>query len=166
MEVEDASALPSLVDRSFDGATYRPRIHASPPGGILRFEGLIPGIDEDILLRELTEHLFADASTVIARRIGGYRSMFGPQRWYERLPAEVRALVDAAGFGLFYSGLIQMRAESLLYGALVERWWDTTNSFHFSSIRELTLTLYDFSILTGLWVGVGGAIPCNPDMMQ
>ncbi|KAL7253908.1 hypothetical protein ACSBR1_008281 [Camellia fascicularis] len=122
------------------------------------------GIDEDILLREPAEHLSADASTVRARRIGGYGSISGPRRWYERLPTEVCTLVDAAGFGPFCSGLIQMRAESLLYGALVERWWDTIELFHFSSIEEPTLTLYDFSMLTGLRAGVGGPIPCDPDM--
>ncbi|KAI7988826.1 Protein MAINTENANCE OF MERISTEMS, partial [Camellia lanceoleosa] len=103
---------------------------------------------------------------VIARRIGGYGSISGPRRWYERLPAEVRTLVDVAGFGPFCSGLIQMRAEPLLYGALVERWWDTTNSFHFSSTGEMTLTPYDFSMLTSLPVRVGGPIPFDPDMTQ
>ncbi|KAL7258561.1 hypothetical protein ACSBR1_004648 [Camellia fascicularis] len=81
MEAEDAPALPPLVDRPFDATTYLSRTHAPPPGGILRFEGLIPGIDEDILLREPTEHLSADASMVIARRIGCYRSISSPWRW-------------------------------------------------------------------------------------
>ncbi|GMQ08912.1 hypothetical protein CsSME_00052449 [Camellia sinensis var. sinensis] len=53
--------------------------------------------------------------------------------------AEVRILVDAAGFGRFCSGLIQMRAELPLYGALTERC---------------------------LRVRVGGLIPCDPDMTQ
>ncbi|KAL7169690.1 hypothetical protein ACSBR2_034675 [Camellia fascicularis] len=30
----------------------------------------------------------------------------------------------------------------------------------------MTLTPYDFSMLTGLWVGVGGPIPFDPDMAQ
>ncbi|KAL7180887.1 hypothetical protein ACSBR1_039863 [Camellia fascicularis] len=59
-----------------------------------------------------------------------------------------------------------MRAESLLYGAPVKRWWDTTDPFHFSLIGELTLIPYDFSMLTGLRVGVGSLIPCDPDMTQ
>ncbi|GMP98244.1 hypothetical protein CsSME_00046209 [Camellia sinensis var. sinensis] len=50
MEAEDAPALPPLVDRPFDAATYRPCTHAPPPSSILRFEGLIRGINEDILL--------------------------------------------------------------------------------------------------------------------
>ncbi|KAL7172466.1 hypothetical protein ACSBR2_032036 [Camellia fascicularis] len=106
--------------------------------------------EEDTLLCEPTEHLSTEASTVVARRIIGYGTISGPRRWYEQLPAEVRTVVDAAGFGPFCFGLIQMRAESVLYGALAERWWDTIDSFHFSSTREMTLMPYDFSMLTGL----------------
>ncbi|KAL7189851.1 hypothetical protein ACSBR1_039477 [Camellia fascicularis] len=58
-----------------------------------------------------------------------------------------------------------MKAELLLYGALAERWWDTTDSFHFSSTREMTMTSYDFSMLTGLWIGVGDLILFDPDMI-
>lgn len=112
------------------------------------------------------EHISADASTVTTRRVGGYGSISGPQCWFEWLPMEVRTLVDAAGFGPFCSGLIEMRAESLLYGALVERRWDTTSSFHFSSTGEMTLTPYDFSMLTDLRVGVGGPVPFDPEMTQ
>lgn len=137
-----------------------------PPGNILRFEGFIPGLDEDTLLREPMEHVSADASTVIARRIGGYGSIFGPRRWYEWLPAEIRTLVDAAGFGPFCSRLIHMMAKSWLYGALVERWWDTTFSFHFSSTGEMTLTPYDFSMLTSLRVGVDGLVSFDSNMTQ
>ncbi|KAL7221848.1 hypothetical protein ACSBR1_023735 [Camellia fascicularis] len=164
MEVVDAPALPPLIDKPFDAATYQPRTHVSSPGSISRSEGLIPGIDEYILLREPIEHLSADASTVISRSTGSYGSISGPWCWYERLPAEAHALVDVPGFGPFCSALIQMRAESLLYGALVERWWDTTESLNFSSIGELTPTPYEFLMLIGPRVGVGGPIPCDPDM--
>ncbi|KAL7170979.1 hypothetical protein ACSBR2_035771 [Camellia fascicularis] len=114
--------LPPLADRPFDTTTYQPRTHALTLGSILRFKGLILGIDKDILLGEPTEDLSTDASTVIARRIGGYGSIFGPRHWYEILPTKVRTLVDTAGFRPFCSGLIRMRAEPLLYRALVERW--------------------------------------------
>ncbi|GMP34945.1 hypothetical protein CsSME_00007600 [Camellia sinensis var. sinensis] len=50
MEAEDALVLPPLIDKPFDAATYRPRTHALSPNGILRFNGLIPRIDEDIQL--------------------------------------------------------------------------------------------------------------------
>ncbi|KAL7165765.1 hypothetical protein ACSBR2_036605 [Camellia fascicularis] len=141
IEAEEVAALLPLAERPFDAATYRPRTHVPLPGGFLRFEGFIPGLDEDTLLREPMEHLSVDASTV-------------------------RTLVDAVTFGPFCSRLIEMRAKSLLYGALVERWWDTTSSFHFSSTGEMTLTPYDFLMLTGLRVGVGDLVPFDPDMTQ
>ncbi|CAL5321845.1 hypothetical protein CsSME_00011680 [Camellia sinensis var. sinensis] len=166
IEAEEAVALLPLAERPFDAVIYQPRTHVPPPSGILRFEGFIPELDEDTLLREPMELISADASTVIARRIGGYGSISGPRHWYERLPAEVRTSVDAAGFGPFCSGFIQTRVESWLYGALVERWWDTTSSFHFSFTGDMTLTPYDFLILIGLRVGVGGPVPFDPDMTQ
>ncbi|KAL7202214.1 hypothetical protein ACSBR1_033814 [Camellia fascicularis] len=89
-----------FADRPFDRATYQLFSHA-----------LTLRADEDMLLREPTEHLSADASTV-------------------------------------------------------ERWWDTTNSFHFSSAGEMTITPYDFSMLIGLRVGVGDSILFDPNMIQ
>ncbi|KAL7200016.1 hypothetical protein ACSBR2_022178 [Camellia fascicularis] len=74
--------------------------------------------------------------------------------WYHELPARVHELVDEVGFGLFCTELSCHIASRALLGALVERWWDTTNSFHFSSIGDMTMTPYDFSMITGL--GVGG----------
>ncbi|KAL7213066.1 hypothetical protein ACSBR2_015718 [Camellia fascicularis] len=50
-----------------------------------------------------------------------------------------------------------------LLRALVERWWDTTNSFHLSSAGEMTMTPYDFSMITGLGVR-GDPIPFDMDM--
>ncbi|KAL7160692.1 hypothetical protein ACSBR2_041373 [Camellia fascicularis] len=100
----------------------------------------------------------------MARRIRGYGYISATKHWYERLLAEVRALVDAAGFGLFCFELVQMRVDLFLHGALVERWWDTTDLFHFSSIGEMTLTPYDFAMLIGLQVGVGGPIPFDPNI--
>jgi hypothetical protein len=69
----------------------------------------------------------------------------------------VRELVDAAGFGLFIPTLTAGRSEHAAVTALAERWWDTSNSFHFP-IGEMTVTPTDFSALTGLRVG-GDPIP-------
>ncbi|KAL7174930.1 hypothetical protein ACSBR2_028690 [Camellia fascicularis] len=78
MEIEEAAALLPLAKRPFDAATYQPRTHVPPPSNILRFEGFIVGLDEDTLLREPVEHVSTDASMVIAKRIGGYSSISGP----------------------------------------------------------------------------------------
>ncbi|KAL7240067.1 hypothetical protein ACSBR2_005849 [Camellia fascicularis] len=79
------------------------------------------------------------------------------------LPNAVRHIVDEAGFGLFCARLSRHPASRTLLGALVERWWDTTNSFHFSATGDMPMTPYDFSILTGLEVG-GRPIPYDADM--
>ncbi|KAL7244150.1 hypothetical protein ACSBR1_016395 [Camellia fascicularis] len=69
------------------------------------------------------------------------------------LPAGVRYIIDEAGFDLFCMGLSCHIANHPLLGALVERWWDTTNFFHFSATGEMMMTPYDFAMLTGIEVG-------------
>lgn len=83
--------------------------------------------------------------------------------WYGELPAGVHDIVDESGFGLFCSSLTPVIASHPLLGALVERWWDTTNSFHFSTMEEMTMTPYDFAMITILGVR-GDLIPLDPDM--
>ncbi|GMP37948.1 hypothetical protein CsSME_00009403 [Camellia sinensis var. sinensis] len=72
-------------------------------------------------------------------------------------------IVDEAGFGLFCAGLSRLMVSRTLLGALVERWHDTTNSFHFSATGDMTMTPYDFAMLTGLEVG-GQPIPYDSDI--
>ncbi|KAL7163727.1 hypothetical protein ACSBR2_039781 [Camellia fascicularis] len=79
------------------------------------------------------------------------------------LPAGVRYIIDEAGFGLFCMGLSCHIVSRPLLGALVERWWDTTNSFHFSTIREMMMTPYNFAMLTGIEVGAN-PIPYDMNM--
>ncbi|KAL7163962.1 hypothetical protein ACSBR2_039965 [Camellia fascicularis] len=106
--------------------------------GMLWFEDFAMGMPEDVLLRERASH-------------------------HSHGTAKVHELVDEAGFSLFCSGLARLLARRALLSALVERWWDTTNSFHFSSTGEMTMTPYDFSMITGLRVG-GDSIPFGLDM--
>ncbi|KAL7263185.1 hypothetical protein ACSBR1_001374 [Camellia fascicularis] len=79
------------------------------------------------------------------------------------LPDAVRHIVDQAGFGAFCRGLSRLTASRPLLAALVERWWDTTNSFYFSATGDMTMTPYDFSMLTGIGVG-GDPIAFDTDM--
>ena len=48
--------------------------------------------------------------------------------------------------------------------ALAERWWATTNTFHFG-FGEMAVTPLDFSMLTGLRCG-GGPIPWYRDLQR
>ncbi|KAL7205284.1 hypothetical protein ACSBR2_018261 [Camellia fascicularis] len=60
-------------------------------------------------------------------------------------------------------GLSRLITSRPLLGALVERWWDTTNSFHFSIAGDMKMTPYNFAILIGIEVG-GRLIPYDIDM--
>lgn len=52
--------------------------------------------------------------------------------FYHALLERVRALVNASSFGPFIAILtIGTRIDNRLLRALVEQWWDTTNTFHF-----------------------------------
>ncbi|KAI8572049.1 hypothetical protein RHMOL_Rhmol01G0168100 [Rhododendron molle] len=51
---------------------------------------------------------------------------------------------------------------SAVMTALAERWWDTTNTFHFR-FGEMTVTPLDFAAITELRVG-GEPIPFNPSI--
>ena len=94
----------------------------------------------------------------------GYGSIVA-REWYTELPEAIRDWVDLAEFGPFCAGISCHPASRTLMGALVERWWDTTNSFHFSSTGDMTMTPFDFAVLTGLDVG-GWEIPYDEDMGQ
>ena len=92
----------------------------------------------------------------------GYGSI-AARDWYAELSEAVCDWVDLAGFGTFCTGISRYPASRTLMGALVERWWDTTNSFHFSAAGDMTMTPFDFAVLTGLDVG-GWAISYDEDM--
>ncbi|XP_028068481.1 protein MAINTENANCE OF MERISTEMS-like [Camellia sinensis] len=79
------------------------------------------------------------------------------------LPVGVCQIIDKAGFGLFCVGLSCLITSRFLLGTLVEKWWDTTNSFHFSTVEDMTMTPYDFSMLTDIEVR-GRPIPYDTDI--
>ena len=99
---------------------------------------------------------------VSSRITRGYGSIIA-REWYTELQEAIRGLVDRAGFGPFCMGISHYPASKTLIGTIVERWWDTTYSFHFSAAGDMTMTPFDFAILTGLDVG-GWAIPYDEDM--
>lgn len=71
--------------------------------------------------------------------------------------------MDETDFGLFCSSLTWVITSHPLLGTLVERWWDTTNFFHFSTTREMMMTLYGFTMIIDLDIG-GDPIPLDLDM--
>ncbi|GMP46176.1 hypothetical protein CsSME_00014435 [Camellia sinensis var. sinensis] len=153
--------LPSRV-RPFDPERYHPEAHALPPSTVRHFNGFARHASTDLLLRVPESYLSHDASEVDSHFTRDYGST-ATREWYMDLPDGVRQIIDDAGFSLFCMGLSHLMASITLLGALVERWWDTTNSFHFSTTGDMAVTLYDFAMLTGLEVG-GRSIPYDSDM--
>ncbi|GMP54659.1 hypothetical protein CsSME_00019746 [Camellia sinensis var. sinensis] len=134
MEVDPELEPLPLSIRPFDPATYHPKIHVLSPDNIRKGP-------------------FTTRAGVI----------FISWEWYKELPDSVRYIINEASFGSFCMGLSRLITSWSLLGALVERWWDTTDSFHFSITGEMTITPFDFSMLTGIEVG-GHPIPYDTDM--
>ncbi|GMP25104.1 hypothetical protein CsSME_00002132 [Camellia sinensis var. sinensis] len=151
IEAEPEPEILPLGVRPFDSATCHPRTDVLPPGGIRHFREFARHAPEDLLLWELDSHL-SHNTTEDSHFIRGYRATFA-RDCYMELPVDVCYIIDETGFGLFCTGLSRHIASQPLLGALVERWWDTTNSFHFSTTGEMTMTPYDFTMLTGVEVG-------------
>ncbi|KAI8002979.1 Protein MAIN-LIKE 2, partial [Camellia lanceoleosa] len=122
--------------------------------------GVVASLESMVLRREML--LYASGVWVSSRFTRGYGSIL-TREWYMELPNAIQHIVDEAGFVLFCVRLSRHPASRTLLGALVERWWDTTNSFHFSATGDMTMTPYDFSMLTGLDVA-GRPIPYDVDM--
>ena len=72
--------------------------------------------------------------------------------WYEKLNDAARDKINKAGFEHLISGLSIYGVEKGLIQSLAERWWDTTHTFHFEHVGEMTMTPTDFSAITGLRV--------------
>ena len=69
-----------------------------------------------------------------------------------------------AGFRDFMTVISPIQRSTDVLKAFAERWWATTNTFHFG-FGEMTITPLDFSMLTGLPCG-GTAIPFYRDIHQ
>ncbi|KAF5934658.1 hypothetical protein HYC85_030829 [Camellia sinensis] len=161
-EMDPEVELLPLSERPFDPATYRPAIHVLPPDGLRQFRSFEWYVAPELLLREPTSHLSFGTSEEGSHTIRGYGNT-GAREWYGELPDAVRRIVDRAGFGAFCRELSRLSTCRPLLAALAERWWDTTDSFHFSAAGNMTMTPYDFSMLTGVGVG-GDPIPFDIDM--
>ena len=72
--------------------------------------------------------------------------------WYSLLILETKAYIWEAGFKPII-GLLSKRPVSVtLVQCLIERWWDTTHTFHIAEWL-MTVTPYDFYYMIGLSFG-------------
>ena len=76
----------------------------------------------------------------------------------------MKARVHTAGFQDFMTVISVVQRSTSVLRALAERWWATTNTFHFG-FGEMTVTPLDFSMLTGLRCG-GEPIPWYRDIQR
>ncbi|GMP90604.1 hypothetical protein CsSME_00041652 [Camellia sinensis var. sinensis] len=95
---------------------------------------LVPGVEARLrgIPRMMALIQMMAMAMVTSRNVRGYGST-AARDWYAELPEAVRDLVDLTGFGPFCAGLSRCPSRRTLMAALVERWWDTINSFHFSA---------------------------------
>jgi hypothetical protein len=88
----------------------------------------------------------------------------GPIKAYKQrcsLVPRVKQFIDEAGWQRFF--LIDTEKSSMRFvEALVERWWDTTHTFHLPC-GELGFTPLDWAMLTGISIGVGTPLPYSDD---
>ena len=69
--------------------------------------------------------------------------------WYNILLPEIGAFIREAGFELIIGLLLKRPISATLVQCLIERWWNTTHTFHITE-REIIVTPYDFYCMIGL----------------
>ena len=69
--------------------------------------------------------------------------------WFNLLVPKTRGYIWEVGFEPIISLLPEMFASATLAQCLIERWWDTTHTFHIAE-WEMTMTPYDFYRMTSL----------------
>src|SRR5687767_12780262 len=84
----------------------------------------------------------------------------------EQLDYPAREIIQDAGFGHLLNALQAMREPTghCVVRALSERFWDTTNTFHFPQC-EMTITPLDVAMITGLSFG-GDPLHYSDDLGQ
>ncbi|XP_026431635.1 protein MAINTENANCE OF MERISTEMS-like [Papaver somniferum] len=73
---------------------------------------------------------------------------------------KIKYIIDKAGWGRLLAMEIGEASHPVI-DYLVERWWDTTHTFHFP-FGEMGFTPLDWVVLTGLSIGIGDDVPYNP----
>ena len=69
--------------------------------------------------------------------------------WYSILTKETRGHIPTAGFEPVLRLLFERFVSAVLAQTLVERWWDTTHTFHIAN-RKMTITPHDLHCMIGL----------------
>ncbi|KDP21979.1 hypothetical protein JCGZ_03182 [Jatropha curcas] len=83
------------------------------------------------------------------RKSGG--NAYTAKKWFDRLPIQLEDCIQEAGFGCFIDTLPRVQGRTLPSSilALMERWMDTTHTFHLL-FDEITITSVDFTAIISL----------------
>ncbi|XP_030945395.1 uncharacterized protein LOC115969900 [Quercus lobata] len=119
------------------------------------------------LLQDKNTHM---SSQALQRKPTSYKirgSLSDVRNCWIVMGPEVKAKISAAGLNHFLTsiyndGIVEHKDINLII-ALSERFWDTTNTFHFPGIGEVMLTPLDFAVITGLRIG-GERIEVNDNL--
>ena len=87
---------------------------------------------------------FAILSSYVSR--GSTRKVV---EWYNLLVPETRAYIWEVSFEPILSLLLEKSATVTSVQCFIERWWDTTHTFHIVE-QEMTVTPYNFHCMIGL----------------
>ncbi|CAB4278440.1 unnamed protein product [Prunus armeniaca] len=100
---------------------------------------------------ELEEHI---SFKLTLKQIRGCGNNAKCATWYNTAMQDtLKAKVKEVGFFPFVSILRHGKKRDRPLVALAERWWDTTHTFHFDEVGEMTMTSMNFAAITGLRVG-------------
>ena len=88
---------------------------------------------------------FLQSSSLYASR----RSITKVVEQYNLLVPETKAYIREAGFEPIIDILLEKSASATLVQRFIERWWDTTHTFHIAE-REMMVAPYDFYCMIGL----------------
>ena len=69
--------------------------------------------------------------------------------WFNLLALKIKGYIWEVGFKPIISLLLEKSANATLVQCLIERWWETSKTFHIAK-WEITLTPYDFYHMTEL----------------
>ncbi len=83
--------------------------------------------------------------------------------WFDGFPKTVKDIIRTTGMFNAVKALKFTYCDRHLIRALSHFWWDTTHTFHFPSIGEMTMTPVDFAAITGLRCS-GDPIPIDMEI--
>ncbi|KAI3924322.1 hypothetical protein MKW98_032523, partial [Papaver atlanticum] len=125
-------------------------------------EVFIPGLGSYRVVGDDKKHAstditFASDPTFRYQHRGSLVSVINYYKVITKHSLRVKYIIERAGWDCLLTMNIRETSHSLI-DYIVERFWDTTNTFHFP-FGEMGFTPLDWVMLTGLSIGVGADIP-------